>query len=198
MIITSRLESNDRRRKMKDYNILVTFHPNERMKAEQEIEERLKDAEVKLVDMIESSISGVILLMVEGDGEEAIRKVSGLASRFPELFAHLHRWIPIDNWVRADPENMAEAVRTMGKRLNDNASWKLNVQKRNYGGAESTAELISMLAAEIQKGKVDLEEPEMTIFVEVIGDSAGISIAAVGEFLDINEVRQVSGMTKIV
>ncbi len=93
---------------------------------------------------------------------------------------------------------MAEAVRTMGKRLNDNASWKLNVQKRNYGGAESTAELISMLAAEIQKGKVDLEEPEMTIFVEVIGDSAGISIAAVGEFLDINEVRQVSGMTKIV
>ncbi len=101
MIITSRLESSDRRRKMKDYNILVTFHPNERMKAEQEIEERLKDAEVKLVDMIESSISGVILLMVEGDGEEAIRKVSGLASRFPELFAHLHRWIPIDNWVRA-------------------------------------------------------------------------------------------------
>jgi CheY-like chemotaxis protein len=84
---------------MQDYNVLVTFHHNERMKAKEEVAERVQQADLILEDMMESGVAGLLLLRIKGDGKEAVRRLRTFAMRFPEVFLHTHRWIPIEEWV---------------------------------------------------------------------------------------------------
>ncbi len=181
---------------MRDYNILVTFHHNSKAKAEEEIAQRIKENDLFLEDMMESSVSGLVLLRVTGDGKAAVKRLRAFAMRFPELFQHTHRWIPIEEWVSSDPEAMVGAASRFGERIGEQDRWKLELHKRQYEGG-SNLDLVKMLTDPIQKGIVDLEQPEVVLKVEIIGDYAGFSLVSEEEHLDINQLRSLIGLARI-
>jgi tRNA(Ser,Leu) C12 N-acetylase TAN1 len=51
------------------------------------------------------------------------------------------------------------------------------------------------LTEPIQKGKVDLKNPQKIIAVEVLGSMAGVSLLEKEELIDANKMRQEIGMT---
>jgi len=181
---------------MRDYNIIVTFHPTSKAKAEEEIAQRLKENGIVLEDMMESSVSGLALLRVNGDSKEATKKLRAFAMRFPELFRHTHRWTPIEEWVSSEPDSMVSAARTFGERIGERDRWKMELNKRRYQGG-SNLDLVKMLTEPIQKGIVDLEQPDIIVKVEIIGSYAGFSLVTMEEQLDINEVRSLIGLARI-
>lgn len=181
---------------MQDYNILVTFHHNEKMRAEQEVADRIKEAGLVLEDLMESRVPGLLLVRVDGNAKEAVKKLRGFAFRFPELFRYTHHWTPVEEWVSSEPEVMVSAARTFGERIGKNDSWKLDLEKRNYSGG-SSLDLIKMLTEPIDRGVVDLENPELILKVEIIGGFAGFSLVTEEELLDINQVRSVIGLARI-
>lgn len=181
---------------MRDYNILVTFHPNSKAKAEEEIAQRIKENGLVLEDMIESSVSGLTLVRVTGDGKEAVRKLRAFAVRFPEMFRHTHRWTPVEEWVTSEPDVMVAAARTFGQRIGDQDRWKMELHKRRYEGG-SNLDLVKMLTEPVDRGIVDLEQPELILDVEIIGGFAGFSLLSEEELLDINQVRSLIGMARI-
>lgn len=181
---------------MRDYNIVVTFHPNGKAKAEEEIAQRIKENGLVLEDMMESSVSGLILLRVTGDGKEAVSKLRSFAMRFPELFRNTHRWTPVEEWVRSDPEAMVSAARVFGEKIGNQDRWRMELHKRRYEGG-SNLDLVKMLTDPIQKGTVDLEQPEVILNVEIIGGFAGFSLLNEDEFLDVNQVRSLIGLARI-
>ncbi|MDW5562232.1 MAG: hypothetical protein SA339_03325 [Methanomassiliicoccus sp.] len=181
---------------MQDYNILVTFHPNSKAKAEEEIIQRLRDNDIPLEDMIESSVSGLVLLRVTGDGKDAVRKIRAFSIRFPEVFQHTHHWTPVEEWVSSDPEAMIEAARRFGERIRDQDRWKMELHKRHYEGG-SNLDLVKMLTEPIDRGIVDLEQPELVLEVDIISGFAGFSLLSEEERLDINQVRSLIGLARI-
>jgi tRNA(Ser,Leu) C12 N-acetylase TAN1 len=181
---------------MRDYNIVVTFHPTSKAKAEEEIASRIKENGLVLEDMMESSVSGLILLRVTGDGKEAVRKLRAFAIKFPELFQHTHHWTPIEEWVSSNPEAMVSAAQAFGERIGENDRWKMDLHKRRYEGG-SNLDLVKMLTDPIRRGTVDLEGPELILKVEIIGGFAGFSLVTEDEQLDINQVRSVIGLARI-
>ncbi len=181
---------------MLDYNVLVTFHHNEKVKAEEEVAERVQQADLILEDMMESSVAGLLLLRIKGDGKEAVRRLRAFAMRFPDVFRHTHRWIPIEEWVSSEAEAMKSAARTFGTRIEIGDRWRIDVEKRRYKGG-SSQDLVRMLAEHIQKGMVDLDGPEVVLMVQIIEDFAGFSLVHEDEVLDINEVRKHTGLARI-
>jgi tRNA(Ser,Leu) C12 N-acetylase TAN1 len=181
---------------MRDYNIVVTFHPTSKAKAEEEIAQRIKENGLVLEDMIESSVSGLTLVRVTGDGKEAMKKIRAFAIRFPELFQHTHHWTPIEEWVSSDPDTMVGAARVFGESIGDQDRWRMDLHKRQYEGG-SNLDLVKMLTEPIQKGIVDLEQPELIMKVEIIGGFAGFSLVTEEEQLDINQVRSLIGLARI-
>jgi tRNA(Ser,Leu) C12 N-acetylase TAN1 len=181
---------------MRDYNILVTFHPNNKAKAEEEIVQRIKENDLVLEDMIESSVSGLVLLRVTGDGRAAIKKLRAFAMRFPEVFQYTHHWVPIEEWVSSEPDVMVGAASKFGERIGENDRWKLDLHKRQYEGG-SNLDMVKMLTEPIAKGTVDLEQPEIVLKVEIIGGFAGFSLVSEEETLDINQVRSLIGLARI-
>ena len=181
---------------MQDYNVLVTFHPNSKAKAEEEIAQRIKDSDLVLEDMMESSVGGLVLLRVTGDGKAAVRRLRAFALKFPELFQHTHHWTPVEEWVSSDPEALVGAARRFGERIGEQDHWKLDLRKRQYEGG-SNLDLVKMLTEPINKGIVDLEQPELMLKVEIIGAFAGFSLVSEEEQLDVNQVRSVIGLARI-
>ncbi len=181
---------------MQDYNVLVTFHHNEKLRAEEEVAERVQQADLILEDMMESAVDGLLLIRIRGDGKEAVRRLRAFAMRFPEVFRHTHRWIPIEEWVRSEPEAMISAARTFGERIGDDDRWRLEVEKRRYQGG-SGQDIVRMLAEHISRGVVDLDGAEVVLMVQIIEDLAGFSLVHEDEVLDINAVRKHIGLAKI-
>lgn len=181
---------------MRDYNVLVTYHPNEKARAQEEVATVLRDAGIGLEDMIESIVPGLLHLRVEGDGRSQMKRLHDFALRFPEVFLHTHRWMPIEQWLRSTPEAMASAARALGERIGEDERWKLSLNKRLYEEA-STRELVRMLADQINAGPVDLEDPEKVLVVEIVGEYAGFSLISPEEYLDVNETRVEVGLQKV-
>jgi tRNA(Ser,Leu) C12 N-acetylase TAN1 len=88
------------------------------------------------------------------------------------------------------------AARAFGARIRDGDRWKMDLEKRHYEGG-SSLDLIRMLTEPIEHGEVDLNEPELILKVEIIGDFAGFSLIAEEEQLDINKVRETMGLARI-
>jgi tRNA(Ser,Leu) C12 N-acetylase TAN1 len=181
---------------MQDYNVLVTFHHNERWKAEEEVADRIKEAGLSMEDLMESSVPGLLMVRVTGDGKEAVKKLRGFAFRFPELFHYTHRWTPVEEWVSSEPDEMLTAAKVFGERIKNGDRWRMDIEKRHYQGG-STLDLVKTLTKPIDRGVVDLEKPEVVIKVEIIGDFAGFALVSEEEVLDVNEVRSVMGVAKI-
>jgi tRNA(Ser,Leu) C12 N-acetylase TAN1 len=181
---------------MQDYNVLVTFHHNEKMKAEEEVANRIKEAGLVLEDLMESSVAGLLLVRVSGNGKEAVKKLRGFAFRFPELFIYTHHWTPVEEWVSSEPDTMVAAARAFGSRIKDADRWRLDLEKRHYSGGPSL-DLIKMLTDPIERGTVDLNDPGIIIKVEIIGGFAGFSLVDREEVLDINDVRKVMGLAQV-
>lgn len=181
---------------MQDYNMLVTFHHNEKMKAEEEVANRIKEAGLVLEDLMESGVAGLLLVRVTGDGKEAVKKLRGFAFRFPEQFHYTHHWTPVEEWVSSEPEAMVSAAQTFGSRICEGDRWRLDLEKRHYTGGPSL-DLIKMLTEPIDAGTVDLEDPELILKVEIIGGFAGFSLVSEEEVLDINDVRTIMGLAHV-
>ena len=181
---------------MRDYNVLVTYHPNEKSRAEEEVTAILRDAGIRLEDMIESIVPGLLHLRVEGESKSQIRKLREFALHFPEVFRSTHRWIPIEQWLKSTPAAMISAARTFGERIGENDRWRMELEKRLYPEG-STRELVRMLTEHIDAGPVDLQNPQKVLFVEIIGEYAGFSLLSPEEYLDVNEARVESGLQKV-
>ncbi len=181
---------------MRDYNVLVTFHQNEKVKAEEEVAERVQQADLVLEDMMESSVEGLMLVRIKGDGKEAVRRLRSFAMRFPEVFRFTHRWIPVEEWVSSEPEALISAAKTFGERIKPDDRWRIDIEKRHFDGG-SSQDLVRMLAEHIPTGKVDLDGPEVVLQVQIIGEFAGFSLVREDEVLDINQVRKLTGLARV-
>lgn len=171
---------------MKESNILVTFHPNEKEQAKNEITKLLKEIDhpAQSIDAVE--VDGVYAVRTFEDGKVAIAKLRSICQQQPGKFRHTFHWVPIDHWVPSNIESMKKMARELGNGIGRNERWKMHLHKRH--SKEHMEELILELTDPIERGVVDLTHPEKIVVVEIIGALAGMALAKVDEVLDVQEM----------
>jgi tRNA acetyltransferase TAN1 len=181
------------------FNLLVSGQHDGSHEARREIEERLAEVGARIERLEPSEIEGIFLVTVimvcESPREcwvEDIKKVVAhlrdMCRTEPEKFAHTVYWVPIEFWVPSSMPEMVAAVNELSDRIQEHENWKMQLHKR--GGAEHTAELIKALTEPIEKGHVNLENPEKIVVVEILGDYAGFSVIAPSELLDVGSIKR--------
>ena len=179
-----------------DYNILVTYHTKDPQHGIDEAMERLRDIGIEVEDKMKSSVPGLLLVRVAGNPKEAIRRLKEFALKFPEVFQYTHRWVPIERWVAPEEKAMIRAAKELGAGIKDEDRWKLDLKSRSILKCPSR-ELVCMLTDPIDRGTVDLDDPDKILVVEMVSDAAGFSLVGKDEFFDINQIRERIGMAKI-
>ena len=168
---------------MYDFNFLVSYSWGVYGRAKKEVVqvlEMLGDEDPVVKRTIAEGIIGVKTSL---DPREVVRGLQRLFDEDPFAFQYTLKWVPVDLWTLSDMDSMKEAVRKLRNRIYAGERWRMTVEKRRYS-QHHKIEIIRELADLIEE-KVDLENPEKILRVDIIGRYAGISVLAPQEVFSV-------------
>lgn len=156
-------------------------------KAEDEAKALLKSAGED-AKFLESEVEGVFLLRTKKDPRAITKELIKSGKANPSQFVYTYRWVPIDVWVKSDVNAIVKVMKDFDKKMDPAKSWKLDLVKRHFEKA-SVTDLILKLTEHIDKPKVDLQDPQVVIRVEILGAKTGCSLLAADELLDATALK---------
>ena len=162
------------RKEMYDFNLLVSCSWGMYGKAKKEI--------ICILQMLgdESSLvkrtiaEGIIGVKTRLNSREAVYGLRKLFDEDPSIFQYALKWVPVDLWTLSDMDSMKEGVRKLRSRIHRGERWRMTVEKRRYS-IHHKSDIIRKLADLIGE-KVDLENPEKILRVDIIGRYVGMSV----------------------
>ncbi|MHA1769382.1 MAG: THUMP domain-containing protein [Candidatus Thorarchaeota archaeon] len=159
---------------LRDYNLLVSC-PRERERAATSeiryfIGDLLGDDSVRVT---RTHVSGLLACTVSKDPLEVIRGLREFAEENPYQFRFAIKFTPLERCVEASPEEIVEATRDLVSKIGEDESFRVTVRRRHTD--LENMEIVKAVAGVIPR-RVDLDEPDWTVFVEIVGEWAGISI----------------------
>ena len=166
---------------MAEANLLVTHDPSRAGSAKGEVEKSLKALKQK-AKFLKPEVDGVFKLRV-GNAKKLVKSLGKIKSK-KGMFEHTFHWIPIDKWVQANINSMQVEIKKLQKSIKKGEKWKMDLQKRHFDQMHST-ELIMKLTEVVDKPKVDLDNPQKIIAVQIIGKKAGLALLNKDEILSL-------------
>jgi len=162
-------------------NILISYDPSHSGTAKDNIVNLFKDIKHD-AKQIKKEVDGLFSASVK-DARKAVKDLTVLCKKDAARFEKTFHYIPIDKWCKATIKDMQKVVKILAKDIKDKEKWKMELGKRKREGHEM--ELILKLTEVVGKPKVDLENPDKIIRVEIIGNKAGMSLLKKGELLKV-------------
>jgi tRNA acetyltransferase TAN1 len=105
---------------------------------------------------------------------EVIKEVRRRFEADPFFLESTIKWVPIDSWSASDMEDMKKSIEGLKGNILPGEKWGMKVEKRRYT-LHHSIEIIKELAELIDE-KVDLENPDKIVRIEILGKNAGISV----------------------
>lgn len=173
---------------MKDFNLIVSTYRFREEEAQDEILDLLEqfgdsDSECEITD-----IKGILLAKTTMGPTDVVAKLKDLTSSDPWQIRYILRVLPIQAVVATDLRSISNASAELASRIGSADKFRVTVEKRH--SPIPSGEIISAVAEKIQS-KVDLENPDLVVLVQVLGALTGISVITPGQiFSSIKEKRQ--------
>jgi tRNA acetyltransferase TAN1 len=162
------------REEIYDFNLLVSCSWGVYGRAKREIVQVLETLGDESPVVKRTIAEGIIGVKTSLDSREVVRGLQRLFTEDPFVLQYTLKWVPVDFWALSDMDSMKEAVRKLKNGIREGERWRMTVEKRRYS-QHHKFEIIRELAGLIEE-KVDLENPEKILRVDIIGRYAGISI----------------------
>lgn len=159
---------------MYDFNLLVSCSWGAYGRTKDEIMRILRTLGDEDPIVRRTPAAGIIGVKTHLDAREVVHGLRRLFEEDPSLLLHTSKWVPIDLWTHSEMESMKEAVTELGKKIYADEKWRMTVEKRRYTQYHKI-EIIRELAELIDK-KVDLENPDKILRIDIIGKYAGMSL----------------------
>ena len=169
-------------------NLLVTHDRVNRSPAQYEVKQALKDVGDENPRFLHSRVRGLFKILTQINPKEATKKLDTLCRKDPSKFWYTYHWIPVEIWCPSTIKEMSVIVKQFAERILPEERWKISVNKRFYKKYH-TQELIERLAEHVDRPKVDLENPDKTIQIEIMGDEAALSLLGPREHFSVNVVK---------
>lgn len=120
-----------------------------------------------------TEIRGLLVAQTTIDPFLAVSKLKELVITEPWQVRYVLRVIPVENVVPTDLAAIKKIAKELAVRMNSNDTFRITVEKRH--SSLTSMQIIDSIAAEI-KNKVNLEEPDWIVLVEIVGTQTGVSI----------------------
>ena len=165
---------------MERFNLIVTTFRGQESVAATELNDLLSSLGDPSPSVSMTRIAGLLTARTSLNPFEVVEKVRQLMEQEPWRVGSLLRFIPIEEVVEAELEKIAETAERLARKIPEDASFRVTVEKRHT--SLSSKELIEAAARKIDR-KVDLENPDWVVLVEVLGAVAGISVLKPSQIL---------------
>ena len=167
---------------LRNFNLLITTARGNEDEASSEIWYLLGEIGDTATKVDKTGISGVIAAKTTFDPLEVIEKLRGMLKERPYEFRYTFRIIPIEKVARTDLTEIQRVVTELATKIKEKETFRVTVEKRFT--ETSTKDLIEAAAVNIER-KVDLNNPDKIVLVEVVGGLSGISVIKPVDILQI-------------
>jgi tRNA acetyltransferase TAN1 len=171
---------------LKDFNLLVTTARGNEEDAASEIWYLIGNIGDTTVKVEKTGITGLIAAKTTLNPFETIRKLREILKEKPYEFRYTLRVIPIEKVVHTDINEIKQAVTELAPKITENETFRITVEKRFT--TTKTKDIIPAAATNIER-RVDLNKPDKTILIEVVGGLTGISIVKPDEIISVTKER---------
>ncbi|HMK94296.1 MAG TPA: THUMP domain-containing protein [Candidatus Limnocylindrales bacterium] len=166
-----------------DFNLVATTsRGNERPMCNELfylLKEELSDAQA---ETSKTKIRGLIVAKTTLEPREAIDKLRAVLNERPYEFRYALRIMPIERVVPTDLEEIKRVTLELAGRIGEQETFRVTVEKR-FTTLHSKD--IVEAAASLIKRKVDLENPDRILLLEILGGLTGISLLKPGDILSV-------------
>jgi tRNA acetyltransferase TAN1 len=155
------------------FNLIISSSRFREEEAQDEIMELLEmfgdlDSESEI-----TKIKGIIVAQTALDPFLVVDKLKELVAIEPWQVRYVLRVLPIETVVPTDIGSIKGAAKELASRIGSDDTFRITVEKRHSPLA--SMDVINAIASEIGS-KVDLEDPDWVVLVEIIGVQTGISV----------------------
>ncbi|MHA1964183.1 MAG: THUMP domain-containing protein [Candidatus Thorarchaeota archaeon] len=163
-----------RRERLREYNLLVACPRDRERAAISEIRyfigDLVKDSELKIS---RTPISGLLACKTSLDPFEVIQQLKEFAIENPYQFRFAIRFTPLEECVESEMDHIVEATERLLPKISENESFRVTVRRRH---TELENMEVVKAVAEVIPRKVNLDSPDKTVLVEIVGDWTGLSV----------------------
>ncbi|MHA1576056.1 MAG: THUMP domain-containing protein [Candidatus Thorarchaeota archaeon] len=149
--------------------------PRERERAAQSelqyfIGDLLDDTELRVY---RTHIIGLLTCKTGLDPFEVVHKLKEFADENPYQFRFAHKFIPLELCVQSEIDEIKQATETLLHKIEEDDSFRVTVRRRHT--KLENMEVVKEVASVIHR-KVDLDNPDHTVWIDIVGELTGISI----------------------
>lgn len=159
---------------LREFNLLVGC-PREREKAAKSevqyfIGDLLGDTELKVY---QTRIIGLLTSKTSLDPFDVVHKLREFAIENPYQFRFAIKFTPLERCVPSSITDITKAAEELLPKINKDESFRVTVRRRHTD--LENMEVVKAVASVVER-KVDLDNPDKTIWVEIVGEATGISV----------------------
>jgi len=169
-----------------DFNLIATSDRGLESKACSELWMLLRAVGDKEPVVDRSPVRGLILARTSLDPAEAVSLLRDELHGHPGDFQVLLRVLPVEVIVPTELEVIKESAQRLASKIGADESFRITVEKRRTG--LRSREVIDAVAAGIDR-KVDLEQYDWNVLIEIIGRRTGISAVRPEAVLNIQKEK---------
>jgi len=123
--------------------------------------------------VVKTGIRGLVAAKTSVDPNEVIKKFRVILQERPYEFRYALRIIPVEKVVRTDLDEVKRAAAELAAKIEENETFRVTVEKRFIN--LHTRNFIEAAASGIHR-KVNLENPDKVLLIEVVSGLTGISL----------------------
>ena len=167
-------------------NLLATTEPRRESEGCSELWMLLRAVGDNTPGVDRTRIKGLVEGTTGLDPIEAIERLRGELLEDPSSFKVLLRVLPVEEWVSTNLSSISEATKRLAERIGEDESFRVTVEKRRTD--LRSLEVIDAVAIGIDR-KVNLDEPDWIVLVEIVGRRTGISVVPPHGLLNVQKER---------
>jgi tRNA acetyltransferase TAN1 len=171
---------------LRNFNLLVTTYRGGEEDLCSEIWYLLREIGDETVQVEKTGTTGLIIAKTALNPFEAIEKLREILEKRPYEFRYTLRAIPIETVVPTELKEIERTATELTSKIGEDETFRVTVEKRFTD--LSSKEIIGAAAANVER-KVDLENPDKILLVEVVGRLTGISVAEPGDILSVTKEK---------
>ena len=167
---------------LRDFNLLATTSRGNEGDACSELWRLLGDIGDSASTVDKTGVSGLIAVKTVFNSLEVIEKFREILRERPYEFRYSLRIIPVEKVVRTDLGEIQRAATDLSSKIGENETFRVTVEKRFTEA--STQDIVEAAAANVER-KVDLNNPDKILLIEVVGGFTGISVIKPDDILSV-------------
>jgi len=158
---------------LEDFNLLISTTKGNESRSRYEILRLLREVGDGNPKVASTEIAGLIVAKTNLNPFEAVGRLRNLLTDRPWDFRSTLKIRPIEKVVKTSLEDILEASLNLASNIGENEKFMIKIEKRLTDLKKR--DIIEAVAAKIER-KVDLENPDKILLIEILGGVTGLSL----------------------